>query len=311
MDRLAAMATFVKIVETGSLSAAARAIPTSLTSVSRQVSTLEERLGTQLLRRTTRSLALTDDGRLFYDRAKTILGELEDMEFALSSGRSEPTGRLRVSAPVLMGQMLLAPMLPAFLARHPSVAVDLLLIDRAVNLVEDDIHIAIRVGRLPDSQLVARKLADVHMILCAAPDYLKRCGTPQTPEELSHHDCLVFSEAPGAADWRFQFSGHRKTVTVSGRFSANSLDALVTAATSGIGIARVPSWQVADDIAAGRLQRILADYERQPAPVHMVFQHTKLSSPKMRVFTDYLTEHWARSDVHVTSDSRQKASYSR
>jgi DNA-binding transcriptional LysR family regulator len=292
MDRLAAMATFVKIVETGSLSAAARAIPASLTSVSRQVSALEEKLGTQLLRRTTRSLVLTEDGRLFYDRAKTILGELADMEFALSSGRSEPTGRLHISAPVLMGRMLLAPKLPAFLTRHPSVAIDLLLIDRAINLVEDDIHIAIRVGRLPDSQLVARKLADVHMILCAAPDYLARRGTPQTPAELNRHDCLVFSETPGAAEWRFQSFGSRKTVTVSGRFSANSLDALVSAATNGVGIARVPSWQVADDIAAGRLQRILTDYERPPAPVHMVFQHTKLSSPKIRAFIDYLTDHW-------------------
>lgn len=292
MDRFAAMATFVKVVETGSLSAAARAIPTSLTSVSRQVTALEEKLGTQLLRRTTRSLVLTEDGRLLYDRAKTILSELEDIEFALSSGQSEPTGRLHVSAPVLIGRMLLAPKLPAFLARHPSVAIDLLLVDRAINLVEDNIHIAIRVGRLPDSQLVARKLADVHMILCAAPDYLARRGAPQTPAELSDHDCLIFSETPGAADWRFRSSGERKTVTVSGRFSANSLDALVSAAISGVGIARVPSWQVTNDIASGRLKRILADYERPPAPVHMVFQHTKLSSPKIRAFIDYLTDQW-------------------
>lgn len=296
------MATFVKIVETGSLSAAARAIPASLTSVSRQVAKLEEGLGTQLLRRTTRRLALTEDGRLFYDRAKVILGEWEDMQFALSSGKSEPTGRLHISAPVLMGRMLVAPKLPAFLARHPSVAIDLLLIDRAISLVEDNIHIAIRVGRLPDSQLIARKLADVHMILCAAPDYLARRGTPQTPSELNQHDCLVFSEIPGAAEWSFQFYGNRKTVAVSGRFSANNLDALVSAAIRGVGIARVPSWQVADDIAAGRLQRILADYERPPAPVHMVFQHTKLSSPKIRAFLDYLTDQWPRSNGPAAHD---------
>ncbi|MEH2511345.1 DNA-binding transcriptional LysR family regulator [Nitrobacteraceae bacterium AZCC 1564] len=308
MDRLAVMATFVKIVETGSLSAAARAIPTSLTSVSRQVAMLEDRLGTQLLRRTTRSLALTEDGRLFYDHAKTILGEWEDMEFALSSGRAEPTGRLHISAPVLMGKMMLAPMLPPFLARHPSVAIDLLLIDRTINLVEDNIHIAIRVGRLPDSQFVARKLGDVHMVLCAAPDYLSRRGTPQTPDELSHHDCLVFSEAPGAAEWSFQFASNRKTVPVSGRFSANNLETLVSAAISGVGIARVPSWQITGDIAAGRLQRILTTYERPPAPVHMIFQHTKLSSPKIRAFLDYLTTHWARSDDRVASDPKRPIS---
>ena len=204
MDRFEAMATFVKVVETGSLSAAARALPTSLTSVSRQLSMLEESFGTQLLRRTTRSLALTDDGRLFYDLAKAILSELKDMEFALSSGGSKPTGHLHVSAPVLMGQLLLVPMLPAFLALHPAVAIDLLLVDRPINLVEDNIHVAIRVGRLPDSQLVARKLTDVRMILCASPDYLKQRGIPQTPDDLGDHDCLVFSEMPGAAEWRFQ-----------------------------------------------------------------------------------------------------------
>jgi len=302
LDRLAVMATFVKIVEAGSLSAAARTIPASLTSVSRQVAALEESLGTQLLRRTTRSLALTEDGRLFYDRAKVILGEWADMEFALSSGRSEPSGRLHISAPVLMGKTMLAPMLPAFLARHPAVSIDLLLIDRAINLVEDDIHVAIRVGRLPDSQFIARKLADVHMILCAAPDYLARRGPPQTPEELNHHDCLVFSEIPGAAEWSFQFSGHRKAIAVSGRFSANNLDALVSAAINGVGIARVPSWQVTGHIAAGRLQRVLENYERPPAPVHLIFQHTKLSSPKIRAFLDYLTDQWPRSHGRLSDD---------
>jgi DNA-binding transcriptional LysR family regulator len=186
------MTVFARVVEAGSLSAAARSIPMSLTSVSRHLAALEQRLGTQLLRRTTRHLSLADEGRLVYDRAKTILSELQEMETTLSANRSEPSGRLRVSAPVLIGRLLIAPRLPAFLARHPLMDIDLLLIDRAVNLMEEDIAVAVRVGRLPDSSLVARKLAEVRMVVCAAPSYLARRGTPAVPAELRHHDCLVF-----------------------------------------------------------------------------------------------------------------------
>jgi DNA-binding transcriptional LysR family regulator len=293
MDRLDAMATFVRVAEAGSLSAAARLIPTSLTSVSRQIAALEERLGTQLLTRTTRRLALTDDGRLFYDRAKAILGEIDEIEQTLLSGRSEPAGRLHVCAPVLMGEVLLSPLLPRFLQRYPAVAVDLLLVDRPVNLIEENIHVAIRVGRLPDSQLIARKLSEVRMVVCASPKYLARRGVPQTPDDLRQHDCLVFSDVPGAADWHFQSPSGRKTIQITGRLWINSLSALVTAAKEGAGIVRVPSWQIADDLAAGRLKRILTAYERPPTPVHALFQPAKLASSKIRVFIDYLVEQLA------------------
>jgi len=293
MDRFDAMATFVRVAETGSLSAAARLIPTSLTSVSRQISALEKRLGTQLLTRTTRRLALTDDGRLFYERARAILGEVDEIEQALSSGRAEPAGRLRVCAPVLMGEVLLAPLLPRFLQHYPSVAVDLLLVDRPVDLIEENIHVAIRVGRLPDSQLIARKLSDVRMVVCASPDYLERRGRPQMPDDLRRHDCLAFSDVPGAAVWHFQMPSGRKSVRIAGRLWINNLSALVAAAKDGAGLVRVPSWQVADDLAAGRLKRILTDYERPPTPVHALFQPAKLASTKIRVFVDYLVERLA------------------
>jgi DNA-binding transcriptional LysR family regulator len=167
VDHLAAMATFVRVVDAGSLSSAARSLPSSLTSVSRQISALEERFGTQLLLRTTRQLALTDDGRNLYERAKSILGELKEVEATLSRGRHEPSGRIRVSAPTLIGRLLIAPLLAEFLRRHPALAVELLLIDRAVDMIEEDIHLSLRVGHLPDSQMVARKLADLRMIVCA------------------------------------------------------------------------------------------------------------------------------------------------
>lgn len=291
MDQFAAMATFVRVVDAGSLSGAARALPSSLTSVSRQISALEERFGTRLLLRTTRRLALTDDGRILYDRAKSILGALSEVELALSSGRHEPTGRIRFSAPSLMGRLLIAPLLAEFLRRHRSVSVELLLLDRAVDMIEEDIHVSLRVGHLPDSQLVTRKLADIQMIVCASPGYLKRVGVPQSPADLSRHDCLVFSEAPGVGEWRFKADKKRECkIRVSGRLWMNSLDALVSAAKDGAGIVRVPSWQVRADLVAGRLRRILVDHEPPPAPVHLLFPSSRLAAPRMRVFVDYLVE---------------------
>ena len=290
MDRFDAMNVFVRVVEAGSLSAAARAIPMSLTSVSRHLSALETQFGMQLLRRTTRHIALTNEGRLFFERAKSILAELDEVGTLLSVGRNEPAGRLRIAAPTLLGRTVIAPLLPCFLARHAAVAVELLLIDRAVNLVEEDIHLAIRVGRLPDSALVARKLGDVRMIVCAAPSDNERRGTPCSPDELRQHDCLVFSDQPGPVDWRFKSAGTRHSARITGRLWANALDVLTAAAIDGAGIVRTPSWQVAEDIQSGRLRRILQDYETTPAPVNVLFERARRTSPSVRAFLDYLVE---------------------
>lgn len=293
MDQLAAMTTFVRVVEAGSLSAAARAIPASLTAVSRQIAALEAHYGTALLLRTTRQMTLTDAGRLLYDRAKAVIAELRDVELALSARESQPSGRLRISAPSLMGRLLIAPLLPDFLLQHPAVSVDLLLVDRAVNLVEEDVHAALRVGRLPDSQLVARKLAELTMIVCAAPSYLQRRGAPIAPADLASHDCLLFSDVPGAGEWRFRMpDGASATMRLEGRLWINSLDALVSAAIAGAGLVRVPSWQVADDMAAGRLMRVLPDYEMPASAVHLVMPPARLGSPRTRAFVDFLAARW-------------------
>lgn len=288
MDRFDAMNVFVRVVETGSLSAAARAIPMSLTSVSRHLSALEKQFGMQLLRRTTRHIALTNEGRLFFERAKSILADLDEVGTLLSAGQSEPVGRLRIAAPTLLGRTVIAPLLPFFLARHTAVSVELLLIDRAVNLVEEDIHLAIRVGRLPDSALVARKLGEVRMVVCAAPSYIERRGAPRSPDELRQHDCLVFSDQPGPVDWRFRSAGTRHSARITGRLWANALDVLAAAAIAGAGIVRAPSWQVAADIECGRLRRILQDYETMPAPVNVLFERARRTSPSVRAFLDYL-----------------------
>jgi DNA-binding transcriptional LysR family regulator len=293
LDQLAAMGIFVRVVDAGSLSAAARSLPSSLTSVSRQISALEQHFGTPLLRRTTRHLALTDDGRILYERAKEILGAYKEMGAALSRDRDAPSGRLRISAPSLIGRLLIAPLLAEFMRRYPGLSVDLLLIDRAVDMVEEDIHLALRIGHLPAAQLVARKLADLNMIVCASPAYLERRGVPQLPADLTGHDCLAFSDAPGVAEWRFDGTAKaQRKIRISPRLWVNSLDALVTAAKQGAGIVRVPSWQVAADIADGALQRLLRDYERPPTPLHLLLGPSRLSQPKCRVFVDYLVEQW-------------------
>ncbi len=293
MDHLAAMTTFVRVVQAGSLSAAARSIPASLTAVSRQIAALEAHYGTALLLRTTRQMTLTDAGRLLYDRAKAVIAELRDVERALSSRKSQPSGRLRVSAPSLMGRLLIAPLLPDFLRLHPAVSVDLLLLDRPVNLVEEDIHAALRIGRLPDSQLIARKLAELTMIVCAAPSYLQRRGTPSSPADLIKHDCLLFSDVAGAGEWRFRMpDGTSSTMRLEARLWINSLDALVAAAKQGAGLVRVPSWQIADDMAAGRLIRVLPDYEVPASAVHLVTPPARLGSPRTRAFIDFLATRW-------------------
>lgn len=295
MDRFEAMNVYVRVVEAGSLSAAARAIPMSLTSVSRHISALEEQFGVQLLRRTTRNLAMTDEGRILYDRAKAILGEVDELGSALSAGRGKLSGRLRISAPNLLGRLVIAPLLPPFLALHPDVAVDLLLVDRTVNLVEEGLHLAVRVGRLPDSSLVARKLDDIQMVVCAAPAYLAQRGTPRTLDDLRKHDCLVFSDAPGPVDWRFQSGTTRARVSVMGRLWMNSLDALVSASIDGAGIVRAPAWQVASDIKARRLRPLLEKYAPPATPVHVLFERARLSSPKIRTFVEYLVDQWPTS----------------
>jgi DNA-binding transcriptional LysR family regulator len=291
MDKLSAMATFVRAVDAGSLSAAARSLPSSLTSVSRQISALEQHFGTRLLLRTTRQLGLTDEGRILYERAKAIISEVREIEAALSHGRHQPSGRIRVASPSLMGRLVIAPLLAEFLRRYPALSVDLLLVDRVVDMVEEDIHLAIRVGRLRDSQLVARKLADLRMIVCASPAYLARRGTPETPGDLARHDCLVFSDAPGSAEWRFTEDGKTgRKIRISGRLWMNSLDALAAAAKEGAGVVRVPSWQADADLAAGHLVRLLADYEPAPVPFHRMFQPSRLASPKIRAFADDLAK---------------------
>ena len=294
MDKFAAMRVFVRIADAGSLSAAGRQLGFSLTSVSRQLMALEEVLGTTLVERTTRHLSLTESGRLYYERAKQILEEVAEMERGLTMQTGIASGRLQVSAPSLLGRLRVAPMLPGFLVEQARVSVDLMLVDRPVRLAEEGIDVALRIGPLEDSGLIVRKLDDIQLVVCAAPDYLRRRGEPATPGDLVEQDCLAFGDVPGAAEWSFQDGAVRRALRIPSRLCANDFDALVSAALAGTGFVRVPSWQVAHYLADGRLKVVLETYQRPPTPLSILTPRTRLLLPKVRAFVDFLQQHWMR-----------------
>lgn len=290
MDRVAAMTTFVKVVEAGSLSAAARSLDISLPSVSRQLDGLEEHLGTRLLVRTTRHLTLTEGGRTYYEQAKRILAAIEEAEITLSAQHATPSGRLIVSSTVLFGRLHLAPLLPVFMARYPKLTVDLLLLDRVVNLIEEGIDVAIRPGPLEDSTLIARKLGAFRRVVCAAPSYIEGRGEPKHPRDLENHDCIVFTLLDSAQEWSFRTEGGDIKVPVGGRLRTNSHDATIMAALGGAGLVLAPFWMIRDDISRGRLIPVLQGFEAPATEVHALFAHLHLMSSKVRVFTDFLVE---------------------
>ena len=292
MDKFAAMRVFTIIADAGSLSSAGRRLGLSLTSVSRRLMALEQNLGTTLIERTTRHLALTESGVLYYERAKQILEEVAEAERGLTAQLGAATGRLHVSAPTLLGRLRLAPILPLFLAEQARVSVDLMLVDRPVRLAEEAVDVALRIGPLEDSGLIVRKLDVIQLVVCAAPAYLRRRGVPAQPDDLAEHDCLAFGDVPGIAEWSFQDGGVRKPLRIPTRLCANDFDTLLRAALAGAGLIRVPSWQVASSLADGRLRTVLEAYQRPPAPLSILTLRNRLLLPKVRAFVDFLGQHW-------------------
>jgi DNA-binding transcriptional LysR family regulator len=300
MDRVAAMTTFVKVVEAGSLSAAARTLDLSLASVSRQVDGLEEHLRTRLLVRTTRHMALTEGGRTYYDQAKRILAAIEEAEVTLSAQHAMPSGRLIISAPVLFGRVYVAPLLPEFMARYPEVAIDLLLLDRPVSLVEEGIDVAVRAGPLEDSNLIARKLGTVKRVLCAAPAYLQHCDEPRVPQDLQDHECIIHTALDETQAWHFHTENGELRVPVRGRLRTNNIDTTVLAALGGAGLVLAPSWLVEDHLRSGRLIELLQPFESPPTDIHALFPHLHLMSAKTRAFTDFLVDRLVTKDFQFT-----------
>lgn len=297
MDRLAALEAFAKVAETQSFSEAARRLRSSKSAVSRHVAALEASLGARLFHRTTRSLTLTEAGQDYFARASRILADLDEADASVSQLQAAPRGRLRVNAPMSFGFLHLAPALGDFLARYPEVELDVTLTDRFVDLVDEGVDVAVRIGSLTDSSLVARRLAGIRRVLCASPDYLERRGVPRTPDDLKGHDCLSNTNINITREWRFVHpedgtasSGKPWPVEVKGRMSANSGDMLRVAALRGHGFVHLPTFIVGDDLRAGTLVSVLEPYVAQDLTLNAVYPTARHLSPKVRAFVDFLAE---------------------
>jgi len=284
------MLVFARIVEGGSLSAGARALGKSLPAVCRSLAQLEKRLGERLLHRTTRRIALTEAGTEFYERCRRIAAEIEEAEAAVSARKMEPQGMLAVTAPLLFGRMHIAPVVADYLRRYRKAAVSLLLTDRMVNLVEEGMDAAIRIGELADSALVARRLGSVPRVVCASPEYLKRDGVPTRPQDLARHECIRFTDLSPAREWTFVENGRELKTKIDGRFVSNNGDAAIDAALHGLGLVMVLGYQVEQPLADGRLVRVLRDFEPVAAPVHVLYSSARLVPAKLKAFLELLSE---------------------
>ncbi|MDX1268495.1 MAG: LysR substrate-binding domain-containing protein [Oceanisphaera sp.] len=274
----------VAVAETRSFTRAAERLGSSVANISRQISRLEDRLDVQLFQRTTRSVTLTDDGRIYYNHCRALLDGLVEAEQAIGERLSEPTGRLRITAPLSYGERYIAPLIAGFTMHYPRVEIDLQLTNQRLDLIESGIDLAIRVGVLEDERLVARPLAHRAQFVCASPDYLARYGQPHTLAELKNHSCLL-----GTLDhWRFTDQGERRDIRVTGRLRCNSGPALRDAALKGLGIVQLPDYYVKEDIQAGRLVTVLDAFAPAEEGVWALYPPNRHLSPKVRACIEWL-----------------------
>jgi DNA-binding transcriptional LysR family regulator len=286
VDKLHAMTTFVRIVEKGSLTAAADALDTSLPSVVRTLAALERDLGVRLLNRTTRRMHLTDEGIQYLEKCRSLLQSVQEMDAMFSARQSEPQGRLAVTASALFGRRYVAPIVGRFLERYPHVNVELLLLDRVVNLVEEGMDVGVRIGHLADSSLVAIPVGQVRRVVCASPQYLRRHGTPESPEDVRKHRCVRFTAVSEGQGWEFSVGRKKLSVPISVAFSSNQVDAAVEMSIAGLGLGMFLSYQVAPHVAQKSLRYVLRDFEPESLPVHIIYPYSRLQLPKVRAFVD-------------------------
>lgn len=285
------MRAFVAIVDGGSLTAAGKVLGKSLPTMVRILAELERGLGVVLLRRTTRRMSLTAEGQVYLEHCRRIVADVDEVEALMRTGSAAPSGKLRVTAPVLFGQMHVAPAINAFVREYPGVDVDLLLLDRVVSLVEEGIDVGVRIGRLPDSSMVATSVGEVRHVVCASPALLERVGVPEHPGALSDLPCVRFTGMSSGDVWRFREDGKDLTVPVRGNIRVNHAAAVVEACAEGLGFGRFLSYQVAPAVAEGRLRVVLPSFEPAPYPVSVVFAEARLATKRMRVFADWIKAH--------------------
>lgn len=288
------MTAFVRAVERGGFSQAARELGLTPSAVSKLVTRLEDRLGVRLLNRTTRSLALTPEGEAFLVRSQRILADIAEAEDEVARFRARPRGLLRVNVGSAFGMHQLAPALPDFLERHPEVQVELSINDRVVDLIEEGADIGIRTGSLADSSLIARHICDVERVICASPEYLRKHGTPKKPDELLEHNCLRLASFPTLWRWPFDSAEGVRQVEIGGRVTATDAETLVRLAVAGAGIVRLVDVVAAEGIRSGELVPILKDsHHVEPIPLHVVYPQGRHRSPKVAAMVDFLVERFA------------------
>ena len=288
MDRLDAMSVFAAIVDCGSLSAAGRHLGVPLATVSRKLADLEAHLKTRLITRSTRKLVLTDAGRDYLAACRQILEQVEEAERAAAGAYANVKGQLVIAAPIVFGRLHVVPVAAAFLERHPEVDIQLRLGDRNVNLIEEHVDVALRIGTLPDSNLVATQVGSIRRVVCASPDYLHRFGTPQSPDDLATHRCISFDGLESATTWTFVGSaGEKRPVAVHSRLTVSTADAAIAASILGLGLTRVLSYQVADAMLDGRLVRVLADDEPPAVPASLIYPGQGRLPMKTQAFIDF------------------------
>jgi DNA-binding transcriptional LysR family regulator len=290
MDRLDAMQAFVAVADLRGFAPAARKLGLSPSAVTRMIAALEDRLGARLLQRTTRQVALTDAGARYLERIRGILADVEEAETSAEGERTRPSGRLVVSAPVGFGRLHVSTVMSAYLKRYPDVSGELRLADHMINLVEDGVDLAVRIGHLADSSLVARHVGEMRRIVVASGAYLKRHGEPDTPRAIASHQTIQFGAMAAAPAWHFVEDGREVSVTCSPRLTTNSADAAIQYAAEGGGLTRVLAYQAAAAIKAGRLRIVLQKFEQPPLPIHIVYPTSRLLSAKVRAFIDLVVE---------------------
>jgi DNA-binding transcriptional LysR family regulator len=290
MDRIDAMQALVAVADLRGFAPAARKLGLSPSGVTRLIAALEDRVGARLLQRTTRSVTLTDAGARYLERIRRILADVEEAEGAVEGERTRPSGRLAVSVPVGFGRLHVSPVMSAYLKRYPEVSGELRLSDRMINLVEDGVDLAVRIGHLSDSSLVARHVGEMRRIVVASKNYLEQRGEPKTPQAIASHETIQFGATTAPPDWRFVEDGSEVRVACTPRLTTNSADAALDYAEQDGGLTRVMAYQAAAAMKRGRLRIVLAKFEAPPLPIHIVYPTSRLLSAKVRSFVDLVVE---------------------
>jgi DNA-binding transcriptional LysR family regulator len=291
MDRAAEMTAFVRTVETGSFSAAARQLALTPSALSKLITRLEDRLGTRLLQRTTRRLQLTPEGEAFFNRVRPILSAMDEAEAEVSAAGASPRGLLRMHCGSAFGMHQLAPAIPRFLERYPEIELDITINDQPPTLGEDSIDLAIRIGALDESSMVARRICNLERVICAAPSYLERFGTPRTPDDLQEHNCLWVTSLPALRRWPFDTDEGIRVVHIGGNVVANNAETVLQLTVAGVGITRLTDVMVGESIRRGTLVPILTDWHHvEPVPLFATYPSGRHLAPKVRAMVDFLVE---------------------